>query len=211
MPRLLLCGFGAFPAAPFNPAGVVVETLSAQDWRPAAGQADYLVLPVIWEEAFTVLSRRLRADPFDGVLILGVAVGSDAFRIERQARNHAVTTKPDHAGRLSDSRQILFGGQEILPVTAPCEAMHAALVDVGLPVVLSDDAGAYLCNFTLYRLLAGSRLPSGFLHVPQARECDPDARFELADLERAVKAAVEAFATDLAVQAADGEQAQRAG
>lgn len=211
MPRLLICGFGAFPAAPFNPAGAVVEALSEQGWRSASAHTDYLVLPVIWEEAFTALSRRLRAHPADGVLILGVAVGSEAFRVERQARNHAVTTKPDQAGHLSDSWQILFGGRETLAVTAPVTTIHAALLDAGLPAVLSDDAGANLCNFTLYRQLAASPVPTGFLHVPQARECDPDAIFELSDIEQAVRSAADAFASELVFQTANREQAERAG
>jgi pyrrolidone-carboxylate peptidase len=88
--------------------------------------------------------------------------------------------------------------------------MHTALVEARLPSALSDDAGSYLCNFTLYRQLAASPLPSGFLHVPQARECDPVAMFDLADIERAVKVVAEAFAADLAVKAAHRLEAQRA-
>jgi pyrrolidone-carboxylate peptidase len=72
-----------------------------------------------------------------------------------------------------------------------------------LAAVASDDAGDYLCNFTLYRLLQARAADQiGFLHVPQARECASDAAFTLAQVQAAVCAAAEAFAADLSCRAA---------
>jgi pyrrolidone-carboxylate peptidase len=81
--------------------------------------------------------------------------------------------------------------------------MIEAIGQAGLPVGASDDAGNYLCNFTLYRLLqARAAAAIGFLHVPQARECDAGGRFGLDQIELAVQSAADAFAVSLARPAA---------
>ena len=46
-----------------------------------------------------------------------------------------------------------------------------AIAACGLGVERSADAGSYLCNFTLYRLLTDAAGPRvGFLHVPAVGE-----------------------------------------
>ena len=97
----------------------------------------------------------------------------------------------------------LLAGEDVIASTAPCQAMASALETEGLPVTLSEDAGDYLCNFTLYRLLHTKAAPKvGFLHVPQARECAEAATFELAQIRQAVSAAAAAFCADLTRPAA---------
>lgn len=207
-PRLLLAGFGSFPAAPLNPSAAVIATLAREAWAPPGAQVDYLTLPVQWQGATETILRQLQTRPADGVLVVGVAVEAEAFRVETLGRNLASPERPDQAGRVWGSACIAETGAEVITATAPCQAMASALETEGLPVDLSQDAGDYLCNFTLYRLLHAKAAPRvGFLHVPQARECAETAAFELAQIRQAVTAAAGAFCAELTRPAAEPRRA----
>ncbi len=202
-PRLLLAGFGSFPAAPLNPSAAVIATLARESWAPVGAQIDYLTLPVQWQGAAETILRQLQTSPADGVLVVGVAVEAEAFRVETLGRNVASPERPDQAGRVWGSACVAETGQDVIAATGPCQAMASALETEGLPVSLSQDAGDYLCNFTLYRLLHAKAAPRvGFLHVPQARECAETAAFELAQIRQAVCAAAAAFCAELSRPAA---------
>lgn len=184
--RVLICGFGAFPAAPRNPSEATIAALAAEGWAPPGAEVAYLPLPVAWRASAEVVLDRIAAEPVDAVLVVGVAVGADAFRVETQARNIGAE-RLDHAGETWTQPVILADWAKTLPVTAPAAMMLQALHAQGLPARLSDDAGDYLCNFTLFRLLAASAAPSiGFLHVPQVSECAGGAVFSLGDVRRGV-------------------------
>lgn len=197
LPRLLLCGFGSFPAAPRNPSAAVVEAIAAERWSPPAVTLDTLVLPVAWARSVETISASLAGRPADGVLVVGVAVEAQTFRVETLGRNRACLDRLDHDGRTWPSAIIRPDAAD-LAATAPTQAMAQAIAAAGLPVQLSDDAGDYLCNFTLFQLLAAGAAPAvGFLHVPQARELQEGAAFDLADIAKAVRAATGAFADAL--------------
>lgn len=193
MQRLLICGFGGFPAAPRNPAGATVAGLAEEGWAPLGADVAYLPLPVAWRASAETVLRRLAADPVDAVLVVGVAVEADSFRVETLARNIAAQL-PDDTGEIWRTDVVMTDYPQTLPVTAPSAQMLAALQAEGLPAGLSEDAGDYLCNFTLYRLLAAQAAPSvAFLHVPQVREYAQGAAVSLADIRRAICACAQAM------------------
>jgi pyroglutamyl-peptidase len=191
MIRLLICGFGPFPQAPDNPAALAVERLRARGWSPPGAQADYAVLPTVWSKAAERALAASQAMDADAVLLVGVAVGAQSFRLETLARNRASQVHVDQEGRLWPLPLIDPQGPDQYDVGAPVDAMLGAIGALGLPVTLSQDAGEYLCNFTLYRLLAQA-LMTAFLHVPAL-----GADVSLEDIVGAVRAAAEAFATEL--------------
>ncbi len=195
MPRLLLCGFGPFPAAPANPAAAVIEALRDRSWSPPGVSIAYAVVPTLWSRAAdAVLSA---AAECDGVLLVGVAVGAVGFRVEMRAQNRTSRIRPDADGATLGRNRIDATGPASVRVTAPVSAMLAAIRNEGLPVEPSSNAGSYLCNFTLYRVLtAGLDGPqAGFLHVPQAAEFG--GATPLADIDRGVRAAAWTFAQTL--------------
>ncbi|WP_421930997.1 hypothetical protein [Phenylobacterium sp.] len=207
-PRLLVCGFGSFPAAPRNPAAAVVEALAQDAWAPQGVVLDCLCLPVAWTGSVETVQAALGARPADAVLVVGVATDADAFRVETVARNRAARAKPDHAGATWEGSVIRSDGPGALASTAPTEDMLGALIGANLAARLSDDAGDYLCNFTLYRLLAEAAAPSvGFLHVPQAREFSDQATTSLAEIDQAVRASIRAMADALSRPAAERRRA----
>ncbi len=202
-PRLLVCGFGAFPAAPRNPSAAVIEALAAQAWAPPGVDAEFLTLPVSWSDTLPFILGAVQARPTDGILAVGVATSADAFRVETVGRNKASRSLVDQEGALAAGPVISSDGPGVIAATAPVEAMLEAIINADQAARLSDDAGDYLCNFTLYGLLAAEAAPAvGFLHVPQVREYAEDATFGLADVEKAVRVSCLAFADALSRPAA---------
>lgn len=197
-PRLLICGFSAFPEAIRNPAQAGVEALAAREWSPVGVAADYLALPVAWAGSAEAVTERLSATPADAVLVVGVAVGAAGFQVERIGRNLASIDKADDFGERAPAPEILDGGPPQIRSLAPTRSMVAAIARRGLAAELSEDAGDYLCNFTYYRLLAARAAPMvGFLHVPQVREYVAGAAFGLDEVTLAIQAAAEAMAEAL--------------
>ena len=76
---------------------------------------------------------------------------------------------PDNAGNRPVEAPILPGGPDCIFATVPVAAMARAISEAGLPGKISITAGTFVCNDTLYRLLAhfaGTGTRVGFVHVP---------------------------------------------
>jgi pyroglutamyl-peptidase len=104
------------------------------------------------------------------VVHFGLAQRAGCIRLERVARKRVDPDKPDAAGFAPKSGLARRSGPQTLTTTFPIEAIRRALLQAGFPAELSDDAGSYVCNATLYRSL-GSVSPEakrvvGFVHVP---------------------------------------------
>jgi pyroglutamyl-peptidase len=168
-PRLLVTGFGPFPGAPENPteqlvralAGEPAEAFGASAFRAVALRTEYLWS---WAEL-----QRLSAEFAPDVVVhFGLSERIEALHLERVGRNAVDPKKPDACGHAPPSRRLAEDGPDILSSTFPAEAILAALKVAGFPAALSDDAGAYVCNATLYRSLhaAPPTRRVGFVHVP---------------------------------------------
>ena len=202
-PTLLVCGFGPFPAAPENPASLVVQRLRDAHWSPNGADAAYAILPTEWRSADEVALVAMRNGGCAAVLLVGVAVRARKFRVETRALNRTAADRPDAAGQSLGRSLIEPDGAAALRVTAPVRPVLSALHLAGLPARTSNDAGAYLCNYTLHRVLAAQRAEAaertaGFLHVPQARELvGAAAPFSLDDIKHAVCTAAQAYSDAL--------------
>jgi pyroglutamyl-peptidase len=192
-PRLLVCGFGPFPGAPHNPAGRVVGALGRTSWAPPGAALAFGLIPTTWAGATDMLQRAVAEHAPDGILLVGVASGAEAFRVETRAHNRVLVERPDAAGGVHPPGAITQNGPAVAAVTGTSETMLGALLEAGLPAGLSDDPGDYLCNFALYRLLTGGGpARTGFLHLPPEGPA-----FPLEALEHGVRAAATAFAVSL--------------
>lgn len=89
---------------------------------------------------------------------IGVAAGRDHVAVERIGRNRVTQARPDHHGALDPA--VADGPDE-----RHCPAAEALAESLG--VAVSDDAGDYVCNAWLYRLL-GTGERAAFIHVPLA-------------------------------------------
>jgi pyroglutamyl-peptidase len=171
--QTLLTGFGPFGRVIRNPTEQLARCFAEMD---VPGQElTTCTLPVSFAHAAAIMRAQIEVggrggQPFDTLLMLGLATGSPYWRVERFGRNRdeAIT---DAANFTPPARIIVPEAPETLPVNIPVDALVDALTEAGLPAVASDSAGGYLCNHVLFTTLfylrsAGHPVRAGFLHVP---------------------------------------------
>jgi pyroglutamyl-peptidase len=166
---VLVTGFEAFGGHAANPSLEVAKTLDGR----AVGEAVVrsAILPVHHAEAALQVSRLLdETDPLV-VVHLGLAGGRARIALERVAVNVMDYDTPDNAGYRARGEPCVAGGPAAYFATLPVAAIVAALLAEGIPAYVSNTAGTYLCNQTMYgtlHRLAERRHPAraGFIHLP---------------------------------------------
>ena len=97
---------------------------------------------------------------------------------------------------------VIPGGENALFSTLPIKAMVKAMNEAGVPAMLSNTAGTFVCNTLLYESLhyiKENHLPikAGFIHVPflpeQAEKHPGCASMPLTQMVTALEAALEAI------------------
>ena len=193
MKHLLITGFDPFGGETVNPSWEAVCRLP-----DAVGpyRLTKLQIPTVFGAAAEAVLAA--AENVDVILCIGQAGGRDAVTPERIAVNMASASIPDNAGNRPQEQPILPGGPDGIFATVPVAAMAGAIVGAGLPGKISNTAGTFVCNDTLYRLLthfAGTGTRVGFVHVPhlpsQAKDGGPS--MELPDIIRALTVAIGAL------------------
>jgi len=196
---ILLTGFGPFPGVPENASAILVPKLAhlvARRFR--AHRVVARILPTEWDAVPERLaSHYSREKPCLG-LHFGVSERATGFVIETLARN-VRGALPDAAGAMPRASCIVEKGPDSLTANLPAEEIVARLGALGIPACLSNDAGAYLCNTTLYTALAlatgGRAAPAiGFVHIPvslERRGAEGPARGRRLDWEGALAGGLE--------------------
>ena len=182
MKHLLITGFDPFGGETVNPSWEAVSRLPEQI---GGYRLTKLQIPTIFGTAAeTVLSAAAGEDP-DVILCVGQAGGRSSVTPERIAVNISSARIPDNAGNQPVENPIIPGGPDGIFSTVPVRAMADAITAAGLPGAVSNSAGTFVCNDTLYRLLyrfAGTGTRAGFIHVPylphQAKEGVPSMELD---------------------------------
>ena len=194
MKHLIITGFDPFGGESVNPSWEAVSRLPD---TVGSYRLTKLQIPTIFGTAAQTILETAAGDAPDTILCVGQAGGRDAVTPERIAINMACAAKPDNAGNLLWEQPVVPGGPDGIFATVPVRAMADAICAAGLPGKVSNTAGTFVCNDTLYRLLhhfAGTAVRAGFIHVPflpgQAKEGIPAMPLE--DTIRALIAAIEA-------------------
>ena len=170
--KALVTGFEPFGGDPVNPAFEALHCLPA---RVGNIEIATRALPTEFGRSLDVLDAALAAADPDLVLCVGLAGGRAALSLERVAINLDDARIPDNAGRRPIDSAIVPGGPPAYFATLPIKAAVAALRQAGLPAIVSNTAGTFVCNHVFYGLMhraAASRtgLRGGFLHVPYLPE-----------------------------------------
>jgi pyroglutamyl-peptidase len=166
---VLVTGFEAFGGHAVNPSLEVAKALDGRLVGDVAVRAE--VLPVHHAEVAPRVSRLLdETDPL-AVLHLGLAAGRARVALERAAVNVMDYDTPDNAGYRARGEACVPGGPAAYFATLPLAAILGALLAEGIPAYVSNTAGTYLCNQTMYgtlHLLArrGHPARAGFVHLP---------------------------------------------
>ncbi len=168
-PRLLATGFGPFPGALENPTATLVRALAkVSPEKLGASAFKAVVLQTDYRRSWATLRRLYSSFAPDVVVHFGLSAGIEAIHLECVGHNSVDPKKPDASGYAPSSVILSAGRPETLASTFPAKEIAAALKKAGFPAALSDDAGDYVCNATLYRSLhaAPPARRVGFVHVP---------------------------------------------
>jgi pyroglutamyl-peptidase len=168
---ILLTGFNRFGDLDVNPSELILESIAGR--TRASGRTDLVteVLPTEYRRAGNRLCELIREFKPRAILGLGAAMGTRTLRLERVALNLDDSNEPDNAGEIARGRSIEPHGPMAYGSSLPLTRMHEALDALGVPAVISNHAGTFLCNHIFYvsrhhveRL--GIPCQCGFIHVP---------------------------------------------
>lgn len=168
-PRILVTGFEPFAGHGANPSQDVAKALDGRVVADAIVAS--AVLPVDHAEAGPRVARLIDELAPSAIVHLGLAGGRARIALERVALNVMDFEAPDNAGYRARGEACVPGGPAAYLATLPLAAMLEALTAEGVPAYVSNTAGTYLCNQTMYgtlHRLAERRQPAraGFVHLP---------------------------------------------
>jgi pyroglutamyl-peptidase len=168
-PLILLTGFEPFGPHAANPSQELAKLLDGR--RIGRCAVVGAVLPVHHAEASRHVTALLGELQPAAVVHLGLAEGRARLALERVALNVMDYRIPDNAGYQAEGEPCVADGPAAYFATLPLPEMLAALTSEGIPAYVSNTAGTFLCNQTLYRTLhqiatqeLGIR--AGCVHVP---------------------------------------------
>ena len=172
---ILVTGFEPFDGLAVNPSQAVVEALAHRSSGRHGIELVTEILPTEFRAAsdrIVTLIRELRPD---AVVSLGLAFSASAIRLERHALNLNDSARPDNGGDLATGRLIDPDGPIGYWSTLPLDAMFRALKERDIPAIISNHAGAYVCNHVFYTARheierLGWETPCGFIHLPLMSE-----------------------------------------
>jgi len=199
MTTVLVTGFGPFGPHESNPSEAAVQALPD---RLGAARIVTGVLPVEFGRCAEAALALVADHSPDAVILTGLAAGRAAVTPERVAINVRDTGGAedfaDNAGYAPSEVPILPGGPDGIFATLPNQRIVSRLVAAGIPAEISNTAGTFICNETMYAVLTSiattppPRAMAGFVHLP-----DVDA-LPLTELVRALGIVVEVVVDALA-------------
>nr|AXQ06493.1 pyrrolidone-carboxylate peptidase [Vriesea carinata] len=182
-----ITGFKKFHGVSENPTEIIVGNLKAFMERTGlpkgldlgsctiletAGQGALGQLQKVLESA--VIGKEKGSSNAGQVIWVhfGVNSGATRFALENQAVNEATFRCPDELGWKPQKVPIVpsdGGITQIRETSLPVNEITKSLAKMGYDVVLSDDAGRFVCNYVYYHSLRFAEqhgIKSLFVHVP---------------------------------------------
>lgn len=162
----LVTGFEPYGGMNLNPSAEIARRM---DGAKVGGVSVVgRLLPVDIAKLDAALKDALAdVDPV-AVILLGLAPGETCIRLERVALNLADFPIPDNAGAKARDQVLDGQGDTALTSRLPLRTIEKRLLGMGIPTRLSESAGTYLCNASMYWALSWlpRRVPCGFIHLP---------------------------------------------
>ena len=166
MKKLLITGFDSFGENSVNPSWEAVRHLPEQVGNYMLCK---LQIPTIFGIAAEIVLEKAEQFQPDVILCLGLAGGRSAVTPERIAVNIRDARIPDNTGFQPKGDPVVPDGPAAYFSTVPVAEMAEASRNNGIPAAVSNTAGTFVCNDTLYALLhhyARTPVRVGFIHVP---------------------------------------------
>ena len=191
MKKLLITGFDPFGGAAVNPSWQAVSRLPDQVGNYTLCK---LEIPTVFGEATRVVLEKAAQFQPDVILCVGQAGGRASVTPERIGVNIRDARITDNAGNQPHGEFVASEGPAAYFATVPVLAMADAIEEAGIPATVSNSAGAFVCNDTLYGILhhyAGTDVRCGFIHVPFIPE-QAEPSMELENIVKALEIAIRA-------------------
>ena len=145
-PRFLVTGFSPFEGRSVNSSWIAAQNISQ---RFSDLDLEILELPVVWGEPARIFTPRCQHNPPDVVLSKGEGKPGH-FTIETVTRNIR-KHRMDNNSAFPPTATINQLGKEQYQSSAPFVEIQRLMAEK-FPIVLSQDAGNFLCEETLYTL-----------------------------------------------------------
>ncbi len=166
MKKLLITGFDPFGGAAVNPSWMAVSRLPD---RIGDFELCKLEIPTVFDKATRIVLEKAAEFGPDVILCVGQAGGRAAVTPERIGVNIRDARIGDNEGNQPRGEFVAIDGPAAYFATVPVLKMAEAIEAAGIPATVSNSAGAFVCNDTLYGILhhyAGTQVRCGFVHVP---------------------------------------------
>ena len=166
---LLLTGFKPYGGRGVNPSGEVAKSLNSAQIN------GYEVVGKTIPVSINGIKERIEALIKDcnpaAVISMGLWPGEPMIRLERFALNFTDFEIPDNNGVYLNTGCINDQGKVALSASLPLRKIKDKLLAAGIPARISNTAGTFLCNATLFCALhtledQGLTTPCGFVHLP---------------------------------------------
>lgn len=191
MKKLLITGFDPFGGAEVNPSWQAVRQLPD---RVGDFVLCKLEIPTVFGKATRVVLEKAAEFSPDVILCVGQAGGRAAVTPERIGVNIRDGRIADNEGNQPRGEFVAPDGPAAYFATVPVLAMAEAIEAGGISATVSNSAGAFVCNDTLYGLLhafAGTEVRCGFIHVPYLPE-QGEPSMALENITKALELAIAA-------------------
>ena len=164
--RVLVTAFKPFGGAETNITQSVLSLLpdSHADWA-----IEKVCLPVSFKRAPIALREAIATFSPDLVIMLGQCSTGENIRLERFAINMMDSTKSDNDGYIPNEETIYAHQPLALQSPLSVKALAMSCAETGLPVVVSNSAGLYVCNRVYYEALHLQQRAI-FVHMPNNME-----------------------------------------
>ena len=161
--RVLVTAFEPFGGAETN---ITQSVLSLLPNSIADCAIEKVCLPVSFRRAPIVLREAIAIFSPNLVIMLGQCPAGENIRLERFAINMMDSTKGDNDGYIPNEETIYFHQPLALQTPFSVKALAISCAEIGLPVVVSNSAGLYVCNRVYYEALYAKQ-KAIFIHVPK--------------------------------------------
>jgi len=171
--KVLVTGFEPFGGDSLNPTEKIIGSLANEKLEGVSLVTK--VLPVAFKKADEILAKLLAEHKPDISIHLGLAGGRSSISLERVAINLMDARIPDNENYQPKDEQIRKDGETAYLSILPIKEIVNELRKEGIPSVVSNTAGMYVCNEVMYLSLYhsakfGLPLKTGFIHVPYLPE-----------------------------------------
>lgn len=175
--KVLVSGFEPYGDMSVNPTQTLAE--EAGNLGIEGIEVQSVLLPVNYDECIERLIEEVERVSPDVVISCGLYPGRTAVTPERVGINVKDTMADDpiadNNGKSPVDEPIDPDGADALFSMLPYRRIVENLKDSGIPAFVSNTAGTYICNNTLYGLLNhvrrnGIPVAAGFVHFPASTE-----------------------------------------